>query len=65
MQIDIIPAKELDRYIGIKEYEIIDLRDDEEYRSDATVGHAACLIFAAVVLSTVLRVILRTVKKNF
>ncbi|NBH81324.1 rhodanese-like domain-containing protein [bacterium C-53] len=31
MQIDIIPAKELDRYIGIKEYEIIDLRDDEEY----------------------------------
>lgn len=31
MQIDIIPAKELDKYIGVRGYEIIDLRDNVEY----------------------------------
>lgn len=31
MQMEMIPAKELDRYIGRQEYEIIDLRAEEEY----------------------------------
>lgn len=31
MQIDIIPAKDLDQYIGKEGYEIVDLRDGGEY----------------------------------
>lgn len=43
MQIDIIPAKDLDEYIGRKGYEIVDLRDRQEYSR----GHirGACNIY--------------------